>query len=54
LEGYSYSEKITLNPKITIINAKSDVDNMHRLSKGRIHAFVVEEKSGLKPLQKAE
>ena len=51
--GYPYSEELTSHPKITFEYADSDVINMSKLSKGRIDAFVVEEKSGLKALKES-
>ena len=50
-KGYTYGAGITSNPKITLEYADSDVVNMNKLSKERIDAFVVEEKSGLKALK---
>jgi polar amino acid transport system substrate-binding protein len=52
-KGYTYGAGITSNPKITLDYADSDVVNMRKLSKGRLDAFVVEEKSGLKALKES-
>jgi polar amino acid transport system substrate-binding protein len=46
--GYPYSAELLNDPKITLEYAENDVINMRKLSKGRIDAFIVEEKSGLK------
>lgn len=49
-KGYTYGDEITKNPNITLEYADSDVNNMLKLSKGRIDAFIVEEQSGLKAM----
>ncbi len=49
--GYPYVKELTENKKIHLDFANDDVTNMKKLSMGRIDAFVVEEKSGLKALQ---
>jgi len=49
--GYPYVMELTENKKIKLDFANDDVSNMKKLAMGRIDAFVVEEKSGLKALQ---
>lgn len=51
--GYPYSEEIISNEKITKTYADSDIINMRRLSRERIGAFVVEEKSGIAALRES-
>lgn len=46
--GYPYVFEIILNKKITIDVANSDELNTQKLVSGRIDAFIVEEKSGIK------
>ncbi len=52
--GYPYSKELTDNKRIIISYVDSDVANMKMLGAGRIDAFVVEEKSGLKALAQSE
>ena len=49
--GYPYESKLTDNNLITTELANSDELNVKKLMKGRIDAFVVEEKSGLKAFE---
>lgn len=51
--GYPYAKALLSNKKIKLEQAESDVLNMKKLSKGRIDAFVVEEKTGIKALQES-
>ena len=51
--GYPYAKALMTNPKIKLEAAASDVLNMKKLSRGRIDAFVVEEKTGLKALKES-
>ena len=51
--GYPYAKELLTNKKIKLEQAESDVLNMKKLSKGRIDAFVVEEKTGVKALQES-
>lgn len=48
--GYPYAKKIITNKSLTFETAKNDINNMKKLSAGRIDVFIVEEKSGLKAL----
>lgn len=50
--GYPYVNKITENPKITVDYASTDENNVKKLLVGRFDVFIVEEKSGLKALEK--
>ncbi len=49
--GYPYARELTDNDQITVDVANSDELNVRKLMKGRIDAFVVEEKSGLKSFE---
>ena len=51
--GYPYAKALTENKTIRFDPINSDVTNMKKLSAGRLDAFVVEEKSGLKALEQA-
>lgn len=51
--GYPYVKELTDNGKIRFEFANDDVSNMRKLALGRIDAFVVEEKSGLKALDQS-
>ena len=51
--GYPYVKELTSNTKITFEEARDDVSNMQKLSAGRIDAFVVEEKTGLKAVEQS-
>jgi len=46
--GYPYVKKLTSNESINLDVANSDNQNVKKLTSGRIDAFVVEERSGLK------
>ncbi len=48
--GYPYTKEVTSNNLIKFEFANSDIQNMKKLSKKRIQAFIVEERSGLKAL----
>jgi len=52
-KGYPYVAELMNDKKITLEFAENDILNMKKLSKGRIDAFVVEEKSGLKALEQS-
>jgi len=49
--GYPYAKALISDKKIKLEGADNDVLNMKKLSKGRIDAFVVEEKTGVKALK---
>ncbi len=49
--GYPYVKEVSENKAFTLAPANDDVTNMKKLGMGRIDAFVVEEKSGLKALK---
>lgn len=49
--GYPYAMELIGNKKINFQVANDDVSNMKKLAAGRIDAFVVEEKSGVKALE---
>ena len=51
--GYPYVKELIENKSINIDSAKSDVLNVNKLTLGRIDAFVVEEKTGLKAFEEA-
>ncbi|MDP3652279.1 MAG: transporter substrate-binding domain-containing protein [Rhodoferax sp.] len=51
--GYPYASELTGNKKINFQVAKDDTTNMKKLAAGRIAAFVVEERSGLKALEQS-
>jgi polar amino acid transport system substrate-binding protein len=46
--GYPYAKKLTTDKSIHLDVANSDDQNVKKLLAGRVNAFVVEEKSGLK------
>ncbi len=52
--GYPYAKAVISNPKIKLESAASDVLNIKKLARGRIDAFVVEEKTGLKAMKEAK
>jgi len=49
--GYPYAKEVMDNKNIKFEQAESDVLNMGKLAKGRIDAFVVEEKTGVKAMR---
>jgi polar amino acid transport system substrate-binding protein len=49
--GYTYTDELLKNPNISFEYARGDVNNIMKLSLGRIDAFVVEEFSGIKAVQ---
>lgn len=51
--GYPYAKALISDKKIKLEGADNDVLNMKKLSKGRIDAFVVEEKTGVKALKES-
>jgi polar amino acid transport system substrate-binding protein len=52
-QGYPYSPDIVKNPDLKLIEAQSDEINVKNLVNGRIDVFIVEEKTGLKAVEKA-
>jgi len=52
-QGYPYANEIVKNKDYKVTVAQSDEINVKNLSAGRIDAFIVEEKTGLKAIENA-
>jgi polar amino acid transport system substrate-binding protein len=52
--GYPYAREVTNNKNFVIEEALSDEANIHKLLAGRIDAFVLDEKTGIKAFESLE
>ncbi len=52
--GYPYVKEVTENKSFIIEAANDDVTNMKKLEAGRVDAFIVEERSGVKALEESK
>lgn len=51
-QGYPYAKAVVGNPDLNIVEGQSDEINVKALIDGRIDVFIVEEKTGLKAVEK--